>query len=107
MYTVKIMNEYLHGPIWVYNQEGIAMYNFPLIDEDQVLKSLNNKAMELFSAYYEFDKAGESCTFNKEKEKQERHTMLDIISKIIARLNEINDGSFEIEDYETSRLSEL
>ena len=22
MYTIKLMNEYLHGPIWVYDEEG-------------------------------------------------------------------------------------
>ena len=33
--------------------------------------------------------------------------MLDLIAQIVARLNEINDGSFVIEDLETERLKAL
>ena len=31
MYTVKIMNEYMHGPIWIYSSDGIPVRKFPLI----------------------------------------------------------------------------
>ena len=33
--------------------------------------------------------------------------MTDIIRQILNRLNEINDGSFIVEDYETERLNSL
>lgn len=33
--------------------------------------------------------------------------MLFLLHKLVDRLNEINDGSFEIEDLETSRVEEL
>ena len=105
MYTVKIMNEYLHGPIWVYNSNGISVWKYPLISDDPLLKVLNNKAMELFSGYYEFDSHDVPCWFNSEKEKLERNTMLDLISQIKERLEEINDGSFVVEDLETERLN--
>lgn len=107
MYTVKIMNEYLHGPIWVYNSNGISVWKYPLISDDPLLKVLNNKAMELFSGYYEFDSHDVHCWFNSEKEKLERNTMLDLISQIKERLEEINDGSFVVEDLETERLNNL
>ncbi|MFR7854268.1 MAG: hypothetical protein ACLU40_01400 [Acutalibacteraceae bacterium] len=107
MYTVKIMNEYLHGPIWVYNSNGISVWKYPLISDDPLLKVLNNKAMELFSGYYEFDSHDVPCWFNSEKEKLERNTMLDLISQIKERLEEINDGSFVVEDLETERLNNL
>jgi hypothetical protein len=32
--TVKIMNKYMHGSIWVYGPSGIALRKFPLIDND-------------------------------------------------------------------------
>lgn len=107
MYTVKIMNEYLHGPIWVYNSNGISVWKYPLISDDPLLKVLNDKAMELFSGYYEFDSHGAPCWFNSEKEKSEKDTMLNLISQIKKRLEEINDGSFVIEDFETERLNNL
>lgn len=107
MYTVKIMNEYLHGPIWVYNSNGISVWKYPLISDDPLLKVLNNKAMELFSGYYEFDSHDVPCWFNSEKEKAEKNIMLDLISQIKERLEEINDGSFVVEDLETERLNNL
>lgn len=107
MYTVKIMNEYLHGPIWVYNSNGISVWKYPLISDDPLLNVLNDKAMELFSGYYEFDSHDVPCWFNSEKEKAEKDIMLNLISQIKNRLQEINDGSFVIEDLETERLNNL
>ena len=48
--------------------------------------------------YYDFDSNGEGCTFNKKKEVADKNIMLDLLGKLISRLNELNDGSFEIED---------
>ena len=107
MYTVKIMNEFMHSPVWVYNSDGIALWKYPPIDDDPVISALSTRAEEMFTSYYEFDSHDMPCWFNEEREKNEKHIMLDIITKIIARLNEINGGSFVIEDYETERLSEL
>ena len=107
MYTVKIMNEYLHGPIWVYNPDGIPVWKYPLISDDPELCELNQKAMELFSGYYEFDSHDQPCWFNHEQEKADKEIMLDLIQKIRVRLDEINDGSFVVEDLETERLNSL
>ncbi len=106
MNTIKIMNEYLHSPIWVYNSDGIVS-KYKLIDEDTVLTLLGNQAMEMYSSYYKFNFNGVACFFDQEKEKQTSKKMLEIINKIISRLNEINDGSFVIEDYETDYLNNM
>ena len=50
MYTVKIMNEFLHGAIWVY-EDGVVS-SLPAVDEDQILQELNRKTMELFNSYF-------------------------------------------------------
>ena len=107
MNTVKIMNEYLHGPIWVYNSDGIIVWRFPLISNDLILDELNKRAMEMYSRYYEFDSNDQPCRFNYEKEAAEKGEMLEIIGRINARLNEINDGSFIVEDLETPRLESI
>ena len=50
----------------------------------------------MFSSYYEFDSHGQACWFNSEQEKADKEIMLDLITHLISRLNEINDGSFVI-----------
>ena len=105
MYTVKIMNEFLHGAIWVY-EDGVVS-SLPTVDEDQILQELNRKTMELFNSYFEFDSNGESCTFNNDLSKKTKGEMLELISQIKERLNQINHGEFVVEDYETDRLKNL
>ena len=61
----------------------------------------------MFSSYYEFDTHNVPCWFDYEKEKAEKEIMLDLIAQIVARLNEINDGSFVVEDLESERLRAL
>lgn len=106
MYTVKLMNEYLHGPIWVYNNYGVVVYNFPLIHDDDVLKTLSEQAATMYDSYFEFNSHDAPCRFNYEKEKQDRKKMLKIVKKIVERLNEINDGSFVVEDCINQVISE-
>lgn len=61
----------------------------------------------MFSSYYEIDSHDLPVWFNLEKEKEEKEIMLDLITRLIARLNEINDGSYVIEDLETERIKKL
>lgn len=105
---LKIQLDYLQGPIWISDVEtGEPLTGIEVVDNDPILKGLNFKAGQMFSAYYEFASHDVPCWFNHEKEKAEKDIMLDLITQIIARLNEINDGSFVVEDYETERLKSL
>ena len=106
MLTIKIMNEFLHSPIWTY-EDGIITDDPPIIENDKILQELCEKAMDMFMDYYEFDSHDMPCWFNEEKEKEEKDIMLSIIEQIISRLNEINDGSFVVEDYVTKYLKSL
>ena len=106
MFTVKIMNEFIHSPIWIYDEDGIT--DEPsFIADDVILQNICSKAEDMYTSYYEFDSHGAPCWFNSEKEKLEKDTMLNLISQIKKRLEEINDGSFVIEDLETERLNNL
>ena len=107
MKTVKLMNEFLHGPIWIIDDEGWITDDLPLVNDDPVLKEMNERAMEMYDNYYEFDSHDVACWFNHEQEKADKDIMLDIINKIKARLDEINDGSFVVEDYVTEHLKNL
>ena len=106
MYKIKIMNEFMHGAIWVCDEEGISI-NYELIDNDIELQELNKKTEELFDSYYEFDSHEQPVWFNEELEKKTSREMLDLIIKIKNRLSEIDDGSFIIEDTESERLIKL
>lgn len=66
MVTIKIMNEFLHGPVWTCEEEtGIPTDALPLVREDPVMASLNRKIGELFDSYYEFDSHDQPCWFNE------------------------------------------
>ena len=106
--TIKIMLDFLQGPIQFSDVEtGEPITGIAVTDSDPVVKDLNYKCAELFNSYYEFDSHDQACWFNYEQEKADKEVMLDLITQIISRLNEINDGSFVIEDLETERLKQL
>lgn len=106
MVVIKIMNEFLHSPIWTY-EDGIVTDDLEIIEQDEILQMLSEQASDMFANYYEFDSHDQPCWFNHEKERAEKEIMLDLIAQIVARLEEINDGSFVIEDYESDRLRAL
>lgn len=100
------MNEFIHSPLWIYDEDGVTSEP-EFIENDSKLQSLCSQAEDMFSSYYEFDSHDVPCWFNHEKEKAEKDVMIELISRIKKRLNEINDGSFTIEDLETERLKSL
>jgi hypothetical protein len=94
MYTIKLMNDVFHGPIWIIGGNGAVKLHYTLVTDDEVIKSLSDEVDSLFASFasedlYDFDKAGYKAAYPKMKE---------LVNKIIKRLNEINDGSFTIED---------
>lgn len=108
MRTVKLLLDYLQGPIWTSDvQTGKACTGIAVVDNDEDLRKVNLEISNLYSSYYEFDSHGQACWFNKEQEKADKQKMLDLLSRLNARLAEINDGSFEVEDLETPRIQAL
>ena len=108
MVTIKIMNEFLHGPIWTCEQDtGLETDGLPFINDDPSIASLAKEIGDLFDSYYEFDSHGQACWFNEEKERADKPHMLELLRKLNTRLDEINDGSFTVIDEETPRVSAL
>jgi len=109
MFTVRIMNEFLHGPVWVLDEEGISVASgtLPLVEDDAIVQEINKEAGSLFDSYYEFDSHGESCWFNEDMQRVDAERMLALVAGLNARLAEINDGSYIVEDLETPFLSSL
>lgn len=55
----------------------------------------------------EFDSHDLPCWFNEEKEKADKPRMLELLGKLNARIAELNDGSFVVDDRETPRVEAL
>lgn len=108
MATVKLMLDYLQGPIWTSDVEtGKPNTGIAIVDNDEDLRKINFEISNLYSSYYEFDSHDQACWFNKAQEKADKQKMLDLLDRLNARLAEINDGSFEVEDLETPRVQAL
>ena len=104
--TIRIMLDFLAGPIW-FSEPDCLYTGIPVLDNDDVLLKLNNKICDMYSSYYEFDSHDQGCWFDTEREKAEKDEMLDLLTQLIDRLNELNDGSFVIDDRETERVKKL
>lgn len=106
--TIVIRLDFLQGPIWISDPEtGEPLTGIEIVDTDKTVRELNIKIQNMYDSYYEFDSHDQPCWFDHEKEKAEKDIMLDLISRLISRLDEINDGSFTVENHETERLKNL
>ena len=105
---IRIQLDFLQGPIWISDVEtGQPITGIDVIDNDEKLRKINYEISTLYSSYYEFDSHDQACWFNEEQEKKDKEKMISLLKQLIDRLNEINDGSFVVEDYETERLEKL
>lgn len=108
MYTVKLENEYLRGAVWVLGEDGITTEGeLPLVENDPIVLEINEEIAEIYDSYLEFDSHDQGCWFNEGQRKADREKMLSLLATLLARLEEINDGSFVVMDYETPYLIDL
>ena len=97
---VRIQLDFLQGPIWISDAEtGQPMTGIDIIDNDEKLRKINYEISTLYRSYYEFASHDQACWFNEEQEKKDKEKMISLLKQLIDRLNEINDGSFVVEDY--------
>jgi len=107
---IIIMLDWNAGPIWgnyIDPDTFKKSTGIDIVDNDEIIQELNTQICDLYTSYYDFDSDGEGCTFNRDREKADKSIMLELLSKLITRLNELNDGSYEIEDRETERIKKL
>ena len=110
MKTIKLKLDYLSYPIFgeYYSiEKHRTITKILVIDEDKVLQDIGNEMQTLYSSYYEFDSHNEACWFNKEEQIKDKPKMLELLTKLKERLDEINDGSIEIEDLITPEYANL
>ena len=104
----RLSLDFLAGPLWKGEFiDGETRTGIPAIDGDAALQTLNDQICELYSSYYEFDSHDQACWFNEEQEKADKPLMLEFLGKLNARIAELNDGSFVVDDQETPRVEAL
>lgn len=106
METITIKLDFGNGPIWkecVDLETGELSTGVDVIDEDNELRELDEMAQDIYIALYKYDDDG-SLTFDEARESEVKYELVDIIARIKSRLEQINDGSFIVEDEETERL---
>lgn len=106
--VIKIQLDFLQGPIWISDlNTGQPLTGNDVVDNDEELRLINFEISNLYSSYYEFDSHDLPCWFNEEQEKKDKEKMLSLLKRLNDRLEEINDGSFVVEDLETERVKKL
>jgi len=107
---VYIGLEFLFGPIQKFEEDekGNPITGIEAIDKDSTLQGLDAQINKLWcSLYAKNENSPSGVDFNEIKEKELAPQLLVLIEQLLTRLNEINDGSFEIEDMITDHLKSL
>ena len=108
MRTLKISLDFLAGPLWKDEFiDGETRTGIPVIDNDAALRALDDRICEPYSSCYEFDSHDQACWFNEEQEKDDKPLMLELLGRLNARIAELNDGSFAVDDQKTPRVEAL
>ena len=104
------MLDFVCGPLWkdIYDAKKKELVTgIDVVDNDEYIQNLNDEISNLYSSYYKINYNDEALYFDKEQEKKDKYKMLGLLEKLRKRLDELNDGSFEIDDRETERVRNL
>ncbi|MDD6919330.1 MAG: RNA helicase [Peptoniphilaceae bacterium] len=110
MKKLIIMLDFISGPLWKYiydTKKKELVTGIDVVDEDKYIQNLNDEISDLYSSYYKINYNDALVYFEKDQEKKDKYKMLDLLGKLMKRLNEVNYGSFEIDDRETERVKNL
>ena len=105
---IRIMLDIFNGPIWMSDPDtGFPDTGIEVVDNDELIRKLNYEIGYMYDGYYENDSHDMPVWFNFEQEKKDKEKMLSLLKQLIDRLNELNDGSYFIEDLEIDRIKNL
>ena len=111
--TVLILLDYYFGPIQcdLLDEEGRQITKIPVVDSDEEAQRLNKEAnslwLTLFTPVDFTEESPGGFVFDEQREKEIAPELLSLIERLVSRLEEINDGSYIVEDRETPRLKAL
>jgi len=110
MKVIKIMLDFISGPLWkdIYDEKREELVTgVDVVDNDRYVQELNDEIQDLYSSYYKINYKDQPVYFDKEQEKKDKDKMLDLLNQLNKRLDELNDGSFVVDDRETERVRNL
>ena len=110
MIKLRVFRDFTAFPVWAsWLSEGRrGLPGLPsFVEEDEVLRKLADELVDMNVSYYEFDSHDMACWFNEEQQRADKEILLSLVARIVDRLNELNDGSYVVEDCESEELREL
>ena len=102
--------DFIFGPISkdYQDDEGNEITGINVVDQDDICNKLDKEINELYiSLWIPNENEASGYSFDEEKEKELAPKILELLKRLIARLNDINDGSFEIDDMVTGHYVDL
>lgn len=102
--------DFIFGPISkeFTDSEGNAITNIKVVDDNKEIQALDNKINELWSSLWiKNDSLPSGYDFDKKREKEISKDLLGLISNLKQKLDEVNDGSFVVDDMISDYLKSL
>lgn len=99
---------YMQGPILL--SDAISCKpttGIHCVDSDIEIINLNRQIRLMYNECYKFDEYNNTLLFSDEKARSEKEVLLDLLEKLIIRLDKVNDGSFRVEDQASDKLRGL
>ncbi len=107
MKILKLELEYMNGPIWkgVFDVDNDKMCtDIDVVDNNTIIMQLNDEIQDMYNSLYDFNTNEAVVEFDEKKASMCKDEMIEKVKKLISLLEEINDGSFEIQDNVTEEL---
>ncbi len=98
MKKILISNDYGHGPMWFYDDNGNLTESFDVVKNDEEVWRYSDLIEELFDSYLVSNKY--ETYVDKNRMNETKDLMSKYITLLIRRLEKINDGSYIIENKE-------
>src|SRR5574344_1500056 len=90
------------------DENGNEITKIKVVDDDEICNNLDKEINNLYlSLWIPNENEVSGYLFDEEKEQELAPKLLELIKKLIDRLNFINDGSYEIEDMISDHLKSL
>lgn len=107
---LQLKLDFLHGPVWREYLDvttGEWYTGIDVVDNDGIIAQLDREIQVIYNSCFQFDVDGQACVFADDELKQNKDLLLKLMKKLNNRLDEINDGSFQVNDYITPGLLSL
>ena len=108
MFKIEIGWDYYSDIINILDEnDELIDTTFPLVEKDKNISKISAEINKFYWNYIEFNSHGEQVWWNEEGMRKNKQKMLALLKKLNDRLNEINDGSFIVEDLLTPYWEKL